>query len=64
MVSMIFASLATLMVVVRLATRVFLVKKVGLDDWLMVAAVILSFGVSATVEIRTASKNRGELAAE
>jgi hypothetical protein len=52
MVSMIVSALACVFVLARLATRWFLVKKVGADDWLMLAAMCFSFGLTATIAIR------------
>ena len=51
MVSMIFSSLASVFVITRLATRIFPVRHVGLDVWLMGMAAVFSFGVSAAIEI-------------
>jgi hypothetical protein len=51
-VSMTLSALALLFVLIRLLGRVFVVKRVGLDDGLILAAVCFSFGLSGTLEIR------------
>jgi preprotein translocase subunit SecF len=51
-VSIIFTALAFLIVGIRTISRIFLVKRFGLDDGLILAAVCFSIGLSVTIEIR------------
>ena len=53
--SVAFAVAASLVVLLRLFTRYAVVKAVGADDITMLAAVILSIGVSAITIIRKSS---------
>jgi len=49
-VSLVLTALAFLIVGIRLISRIFLVKRFGLDDGLILAAVCFSIGLSATIE--------------
>ncbi|KAJ5963480.1 Major facilitator superfamily domain general substrate transporter [Penicillium vulpinum] len=45
-VSITFFSLATIFVALRFISRIFVVRKIGLHDWLMLVAWIIDFGFS------------------
>ncbi len=51
-VSLVVTALAFLFVGIRLINRIFLVKRFGLDDGLILAAVCFSIGLSAMIEVR------------
>jgi hypothetical protein len=51
-VSMIFSSVAAVFVVARLCTRIFLIRRPGVDDYLMTVAVMFSFLFSSMIELR------------
>ncbi|KAK7892837.1 hypothetical protein LTR67_007074 [Exophiala xenobiotica] len=63
MVSVVLTALAFLIVGIRTISRIFLVKRFGLDDGLILAAVCFSIGLSITIEIQR-SYNLGEHIAE
>jgi len=51
-VSLVVTALAFLFVGIRLINRIFLVKRFGLDDGLILAAVCFSIGLSAMIEVQ------------
>lgn len=53
-VSLTMVILATVFVLFRLVTRIWIVKKVYLDDWLILAAWALAVGFSASICAGTA----------
>lgn len=48
-VTLVFFIVATIFVSLRMASRVWIVKRVGLDDYLMVLAWFLAFGIAFTI---------------
>jgi hypothetical protein len=51
-VSAVFLALAIIVVLLRLVTRLYIVKTPGLDDGFMLFALCLDVGLFATIEIR------------